>query len=145
MPAVEEDDIFTPAIHSHFRNGAGSFNGIFANASLFHVPSSQLARVLRDLAAALKPDGVLFSGTLLDYRLPCADDLMPFVLSRESFACRNNPLGVNGCGEAGAIAAPPAVMNAVMNALPEAGISNIDMPATPVQIWSAIRATGDRQ
>ena len=89
--------------------------------------------------------GQLFSGTLLDYRLPRADDLTPFVLARESSACRNNPLGVKGCGEAGAIAAPPAVMNAVMNALSDVGISNLDMPATPVQIWSAIRATRDRQ
>ena len=89
--------------------------------------------------------GQLFSGTLLDYRLPRADDLTPFVLARESTACRNNPLGVKGCGEAGAIAAPPAVMNAMMNALSEFGISNLDMPATPVQVWNAIRAARDRK
>jgi len=83
--------------------------------------------------------GQLYSGSLMDYRLPRADDLPCFALARESHACRNNPLGVKGCGEAGAIAAPPAVMNAVIDALYALGVRNLDMPATPERVWSAIR------
>ena len=84
--------------------------------------------------------GQLYSGSLLDYRLPRAADLPTFALARESHACRNNPLGVKGCGEAGAIAAPPAVMNAVIDALYALGVRHLDMPATPDRVWWAMRA-----
>ena len=86
--------------------------------------------------------GQLYSGSLMDYRLPRADDVPGFVLARESHACLNNPLGVKGCGEAGAIAAPPTVMNAVMDALYALGVRHLDMPATPNRVWRAIRTAG---
>jgi carbon-monoxide dehydrogenase large subunit len=54
--------------------------------------------------------------------------------------CRTHPLGIKGAGEAGAIGAPPAVINAVLDALGDAGVRHIDMPATPLAIWQAIRA-----
>jgi aerobic carbon-monoxide dehydrogenase large subunit len=52
--------------------------------------------------------------------------------------CTHNPLGVKGCGEAGAIGAPAAVINAVMDALAPLGVTDIDMPATPERVWRAI-------
>ena len=57
--------------------------------------------------------------------------MAPLVLSKNGFPCLNNPLGVKGCGEAGAVAAPPAVMNAILDALAELGVRHLDMPATP--------------
>jgi carbon-monoxide dehydrogenase large subunit len=54
--------------------------------------------------------------------------------------CTHNPLGVKGCGEAGAIGAPAAMMNAVMDALAPVGVKHLDMPASPHRVWRAIRA-----
>ena len=80
--------------------------------------------------------GQLLTGSLLDYCLPRADDLPSFTVSTRETPCPHNPLGVKGCGEAGAIAAPAAVINAVTDAL---GVSHIDMPATPEKIWRAMQ------
>ncbi|HYD30192.1 MAG TPA: xanthine dehydrogenase family protein molybdopterin-binding subunit [Azospirillaceae bacterium] len=86
-------------------------------------------------------DGQLLTGSLMDYALPRADDLPPFVTETSEHApCTHNPLGVKGCGEAGTIGSPVAVMNAVIDALADYGITHLDMPATPERIWQAIRA-----
>ena len=85
-------------------------------------------------------DGQLVTGTLMDYALPRADDLPS--LRVETIAgtpCTHNPLGVKGCGEAGAIGSPAAVMNAVTDALWDLGIRDVPMPATPYAVWQAIR------
>jgi carbon-monoxide dehydrogenase large subunit len=84
-------------------------------------------------------DGQLMTGSYMDYCMPRADDLPNFKVETQVTPCPHNPLGVKGCGEAGAIAAPAAVMNAVTDALRAAGVSKpIDMPATPSKIWSAL-------
>ena len=85
--------------------------------------------------------GQVLSGSLMDYALPRADDIPSFEgdLSQK-FPSRANRLGVKGSGQAGAIAAPATVMNAVMNALAPLGVQHLDMPATPARIWDAIRA-----
>ena len=85
--------------------------------------------------------GQVLSGSLMDYALPRADDIPSFEgdLSQK-FPSRANRLGVKGSGQAGAIAAPATVMNAVMNALAPLGVQHLDMPATPARIWEAIRA-----
>ncbi len=82
--------------------------------------------------------GQLKSGSFMDYTMPRADDVPSFKVATTVTACTHNPLGVKGCGEAGAIGAPPAVMNAVCDALAEYGIDHIDMPATPARVWAAI-------
>ncbi|HYB56756.1 MAG TPA: molybdopterin cofactor-binding domain-containing protein, partial [Alphaproteobacteria bacterium] len=83
--------------------------------------------------------GQLVTGSLMDYCMPRADDV-PAIESRYNIVpCRSNPLGVKGAGEAGAIGAPPAVINALVDALAEYGIEHIDMPATPERIWKAIQ------
>ena len=83
--------------------------------------------------------GQLISGSFVDYALPRAGDVLPFAFSTHDVPCTTNPLGVKGSGEAGAIGAPPAVMNALVDALYRAaGVTNIDMPATQERIWHAL-------
>ncbi|SHL86635.1 xanthine dehydrogenase family protein molybdopterin-binding subunit [Bradyrhizobium lablabi] len=85
--------------------------------------------------------GQILSGSLMDYALPRADDVPSFEGSLTSdFPSQANRLGVKGSGQAGAIAAPATIMNAVMNALTPLGVTHLDMPATPSRIWHAIEA-----
>jgi carbon-monoxide dehydrogenase large subunit len=89
--------------------------------------------------------GQLLTGSLTDYCLPRADDLPPIEFAYNVVPCRTNPLGVKGAGEAGAIGAPPALVNAVVDALAELGIEHLDMPLTPERVWAAIRAAAGRK
>jgi carbon-monoxide dehydrogenase large subunit len=75
----------------------------------------------------------------MDYTMPRADNVPSFKIGTIQVPSPLNPLGVKGCGEAGAIAAPAAVMNAVHDALRTVGVDKIEMPATPHRVWSAIR------
>jgi carbon-monoxide dehydrogenase large subunit len=83
--------------------------------------------------------GQLVTGSLTDYALPRADDLPSLEFSYNVVPCKTNPLGVKGAGEAGAIGAPPALVNAVVDALAELGIEHLDMPLTPEVLWRAVR------
>jgi len=74
------------------------------------------------------------TGSLMDYCLPRADDLPSFNVDMTITPCTHNPLGVKGCGEAGAIGAPAAIMNAVTDAL---GVRDLAMPATSERVWRA--------
>jgi carbon-monoxide dehydrogenase large subunit len=80
--------------------------------------------------------GQLVSGSYMDYAMPRADNLPSLKVDMTVTKCPSNPLGIKGCGEAGAIAAPAAVMNAITNAL---GTEKIDMPATPAAVWNTIQ------
>ena len=83
--------------------------------------------------------GQLLTGSLMDYCMPRADDLPALnVVYYEDAPTTHNPLGVKGAGEAGCCGAPPAVVNAVMNALKAYGVKHIDMPLTPEKVWRAI-------
>jgi aerobic carbon-monoxide dehydrogenase large subunit len=84
--------------------------------------------------------GQLLSGSFMDYAMPRADDLPSFSFSTHNVPCTANPLGVKGAGEAGAVGAPPAVINAVVDALhKKTGLRHIDMPATPRRVWEALQ------
>jgi carbon-monoxide dehydrogenase large subunit len=83
--------------------------------------------------------GQLVAGSLMDYALPHADELPAFSLGFNPTRCTTNPLGVKGCGEAGAVAGFPAVANAILDALAPLGVTAIDGPATPYRIWRALR------
>jgi carbon-monoxide dehydrogenase large subunit len=83
--------------------------------------------------------GQLLSGSLMDYRLPRAADLPMFRFVMENVPCATNPMGVKGAGEAGALGAPPAVINALVDALADLGVRHIDMPATSERVWRAIQ------
>jgi carbon-monoxide dehydrogenase large subunit len=94
-------------------------------------------------AASYDEHGQLLSGSYMDYAMPRADDV-PFYKVDHSCQtpCTHNPLGVKGCGEAGAIGSPPAVVNAVVDALQRAGhtdVTHIDMPLTPSRVWAAMQ------
>ncbi|TPJ80162.1 xanthine dehydrogenase family protein molybdopterin-binding subunit [Mesorhizobium sp. B2-6-2] len=81
--------------------------------------------------------GQLLTASYMDYTMPRAADLPSFKVSTSNTPCPGNPLGVKGCGEAGAIGSPPAVINAITDAL---GVVDIAMPASPATVWSAVRA-----
>jgi aerobic carbon-monoxide dehydrogenase large subunit len=90
---------------------------------------------------AFDAEGQLLSGSLMDYALPRAQDLPNFAGGlKETAPAASNPLGVKGTGQAGAIAAPQTIMNAVLDALSPLGIHELDMPATPYLVWRAIQA-----
>jgi aerobic carbon-monoxide dehydrogenase large subunit len=82
--------------------------------------------------------GQMLSGSFNDYCMPRADDMPAFEVVYNEVPCKTNPLGVKGCGEAGTVGAPPAVINAVLDALRPLGIAHIDMPATPLRVWHAL-------
>ncbi len=83
-------------------------------------------------------DGQLVTASFMDYQMPRADDLPSFDVGMTVTPCPSNPLGIKGCGEAGAIAAPPAVINAITDAL---GHEDVAMPATPSEVWRAAQKT----
>ena len=84
-----------------------------------------------------RESGQLLTGSYQDYAMPRADDLPDFKVDTRVTACTHNPLGVKGCGEAGAIGAPAAVINALCDAI---GAKDIEMPATAERVWRAVRA-----
>jgi len=84
--------------------------------------------------------GQLLSGSLMDYALPRADDLPRLDITLAELPTAVNPLGVKGAGQAGCIAAPQTIVNAILDALSPLGIEHIDMPATPERLWRAIRS-----
>lgn len=81
--------------------------------------------------------GQLLSASYMDYAMPRADDLPSFKVSTHETLCPGNPLGMKGCGEAGAIGSPPALINAIADAI---GNNDISMPATPLKIWKAMQS-----
>jgi carbon-monoxide dehydrogenase large subunit len=88
--------------------------------------------------AVYDKSGQLVSGSFMDYTMPRADNFPPFIVDMTTTKCPSNPLGIKGCGEAGAIAAPAAVINAITDAV---GTEDIAMPATPQTIWAALQKT----
>jgi aerobic carbon-monoxide dehydrogenase large subunit len=88
-------------------------------------------------------DGQLLTGSYMDYALPRANDFPTLGFASHPVSARTNPLGAKGCGEAGCAGSLPAVMNALVDALAEFGITHIDMPATPLRIWQAIQAAAE--
>ena len=87
-----------------------------------------------------RASGQFLTATFLDYCMPRADDLPSMTWSPLPVPTKANSLGVKGVGEVGTIAAPPAVMNAIMDALAPLGVTRLDMPATPEAVWRAIQA-----
>jgi len=84
--------------------------------------------------------GQLLTGSFMDYALPRADSMAQrLVLESNPSLCLNNPLGIKGAGEGGTIGAPPAIMNAVLDALARRGVTDLDMPVTPMRVWQALR------
>ncbi len=92
--------------------------------------------------AVYNRDGQLVSGSLMDYSMPRAEHFPAMKVDTTKTRCPSNPLGIKGCGEAGAIAAPAAVINAITDAI---GSEDLTMPATPPAVWAAIRRAAKLQ
>jgi carbon-monoxide dehydrogenase large subunit len=102
-----------------------------------------VAQALHEFAA-YDESGQLLSGSMMDYAVPKADDLLSYETDRTVTPSPVNPMGVKGAGETGTIASTVAVANAVMDALAPLGITHIDMPLTPARVWAAIQAATPR-
>jgi aerobic carbon-monoxide dehydrogenase large subunit len=92
--------------------------------------------------AVYDKDGQLVTGSFMDYCMPRAEDLPTLKVDMTTTKAPSNPLGIKGCGEAGAIAAPVAVINAITNAI---GTEDLAMPATAQAVWQALQKTNNRQ
>ena len=82
-------------------------------------------------------EGQLLTASYMDYAMPRADNVPFYTIEHNTTVCPGNPLGMKGCGEAGAIGSPPAIMNAITDAI---GVSDLQMPATPARVWAALQA-----
>ena len=102
-----------------------------------------LGQALRERCVYDAENGQLLSGSFMDYALPRASD-MPVIVSEldESQPCTHNPLGAKGCGEAGSIGAPTAIVNAVLDALRPLGITDLQLPLSSERVWQAIHTSG---
>jgi carbon-monoxide dehydrogenase large subunit len=89
--------------------------------------------------AVYDADGNLITGSMMNYMIPGAPEIPNMVLDRTETPSPTNPMGVKGIGESGAIAAQPAVINAVIDALSHLGVTHIDMPASPWKVWRAMQ------
>ncbi|VTU32457.1 xanthine dehydrogenase family protein molybdopterin-binding subunit [Variovorax sp. RA8] len=98
-----------------------------------------LGQALMENCVYDKESGQLLTGSFMDYAMPRADDFPMFKLGTTCTPCTHNPLGTKGCGEAGAIGSPPALINAVLDALAPLGVKDFDMPASPHRVWEAIQ------
>src|SRR5574343_711636 len=97
-----------------------------------------IGQALLEHAVYDEESGQLLTGSYMDYAMPRADDFCHFTVeTAKGTPCTHNPLGVKGCGEAGAIGSPPAVINAICHAL---GVKDLPMPATPCTVWTALQA-----
>ena len=115
-------------------------NPMIAAGQVHGAIAQGVGQALLEQAVYDAQSGQLLAGSFMDYALPHAAQLPWIDVSFNEVPCRTNPLGVKGCGEAGAVGACPAVINAVVDALAPLGIKTIDMPATPERVWRAIQA-----
>lgn len=100
-----------------------------------------LGQALLEHCAYEAETGQLLSATFMDYTMPRASHFPPIRFKRNEVPCTTNPLGIKGAGEAGAIGAPPAIVNAVVNALRDKGVRHVDMPVTADKLWQLMQST----
>ncbi|HWD08846.1 MAG TPA: molybdopterin cofactor-binding domain-containing protein [Actinomycetota bacterium] len=91
--------------------------------------------------AVYDENGILLTGSMMSYEVPSAVEIPAFTLDRLVTPSTTNPMGVKGIGEAGTIASPPAVVNAVIDALAPLGVTHVDKPCTPERVWNAIQSS----
>jgi carbon-monoxide dehydrogenase large subunit len=115
-------------------------NPMVATGQAHGAMAQGIGQALLERTAYDPQSGQMVAGSFMDYALPRADDLPSFDLGFNATRCTTNPLGVKGCGEAGAIAAFPAIANAIVDALAPLGVKNFDGPATPGRVWQAMEA-----
>lgn len=114
-------------------------NPLLADGQVMGGVAQGLGQALLEQIVYDPDSGQLLTGSFMDYCIPRADDLPPInVYYYEEAPTSHNPLGVKGAGEAGCCGAPPAIVNAVLDALKEFGVTHLDMPLTPEKVWRAI-------
>ena len=113
-------------------------NPMIATGQVHGAMAQGVGQALLERAAYDAESGQMIAASFMDYALPRADDLPSFEIGFNPTRCTTNPLGVKGCGEAGAIAAFPAIANAILDALAPLGVSDFEAPATPANIWRAM-------
>ena len=99
-----------------------------------------LGQAMMEHAIYEKDTAQLVTATFMDYTMPRADSMPPIDFAYTEIPSPRNPLGIKGAGEAGTIGAPPAIVNAVVDALSSLGVTHLDMPLSPLRVWEAIRA-----
>ncbi|MEM8743669.1 MAG: xanthine dehydrogenase family protein molybdopterin-binding subunit [Pseudomonadota bacterium] len=114
-------------------------NPMLADGQVMGGVAQGLGQALMEQIVYDDEDGQLITGSLMDYALPRADSMPKMELGYyEDAPTAKNPLGVKGAGEAGCCGAPPAIVNAVLDALKDDGVTHIDMPLTPEKVWRAV-------
>ncbi len=120
------------------------FNPLLLTGQIHGGVAQGLGQALLEHVVFDPDSGQLLSASFMDYALPHARSL-PFLTVRfNEVPCRTNPLGIKGAGEAGAVGAPPAAINAVVDALDRYGVEHVDMPATPARIWDILHRARTR-
>jgi aerobic carbon-monoxide dehydrogenase large subunit len=114
-------------------------NPIMLEGQLVGSVAQGIGQILSEQIVYDKESGQLLSGSFMDYGMPRADDIPPIASQFVSIPCKTNPLGVKGGSEAGNIAAPPAIVNAIVDALAPLGIVDLELPIRSEQIWRALR------
>jgi carbon-monoxide dehydrogenase large subunit len=104
-----------------------------------------IGQALLEAAAYDEESGQLLTGSYMDYCMPRADNIPNINVGNHVTLCTHNPLGAKGVGEVGAIGSPPAVINAVLDALRPLGVEDISMPATPHKVWQAIQSASSKK
>jgi aerobic carbon-monoxide dehydrogenase large subunit len=137
---VDPDTGWVDVVKYTFVNDFGVvINPLLVNGQAHGGIVQGIGQALRE-ATIYDADGQLLTGSYMDYAMPRADDAPHFVHDFHPVPATTNPLGAKGCGEAGCAGALPSIINALIDALSEFGITHIDMPATPERVWRAIRA-----
>ena len=116
-------------------------NPLLLNGQIFGGIGQGAGQVLMEGVLYDKDTGQMETGSFLDYSMPRASDFCSFELSDNPTITEVNPMGTKGAGEVGTACAMPAVVNAVVDALSPLGITHVDMPLTPKNIWDAIQSS----
>jgi carbon-monoxide dehydrogenase large subunit len=115
-------------------------NPMIASGQAHGAMAQGVGQALLEHATYDAQSGQMVAASFMDYAMPRADDLPSFDLGFNGTPCTTNPLGVKGCGEAGAIAAFPAIANAILDALAPLGVKDFEGPATSAHVWQAMQA-----
>ncbi len=119
-------------------------NPLIVDGQLHGGIAQGIGQALLERVADEPASGQLLSGSFMDFALPRADDLPLMTTLLNPVASADDPLGVKGIGEGPTTGAPPAVVNAVLDALAELGVSDLDMPLTPERVWQALAGSARR-
>jgi carbon-monoxide dehydrogenase large subunit len=114
-------------------------NPMIAEGQIHGGVAQGIGQALLEAAAYDEESGQLLTGSYMDYAMPRADNIPNINVGNHVTLCTHNPLGAKGVGEVGAIGSPPAVINAVLDALLPLGVKDISMPATPHKVWQSIQ------